>query len=92
MERRTSKLFGLELLALIFALPWALLMWSMIFFFGAFMVTCMRVPDTVARSIIGVAAVIMVLLIALRQRIRAAFKSIFEALSTKEGALWKILG
>ncbi|KAF7364982.1 hypothetical protein MVEN_00369100 [Mycena venus] len=63
IDRRTSEKFGVELLALIFALPWALLMWSMIFFFGAFMVACMRVPGTVARSIIGVAAVIMVLLV-----------------------------
>ncbi|KAF7364983.1 hypothetical protein MVEN_00369200 [Mycena venus] len=63
IDRRTSKLFGVELLALIFALPWALLMWSMIFFFGAFMVACVRVQDTVTRSILSVAAVVMVLLV-----------------------------
>ncbi|KAJ7625340.1 hypothetical protein DFH06DRAFT_1339682 [Mycena polygramma] len=63
VHRRTSKLFGLELLALIFALPYALLMWSMLFFFGALMAACLRAHDTVARSIIGVAACVMVVLV-----------------------------
>ncbi|KAJ6585241.1 hypothetical protein B0H19DRAFT_416388 [Mycena capillaripes] len=63
VDRRTSKKFGLELLALIFALPYALLMWSMVLFFAALMAACLRVPDTVARSMIGAAAGIMVLLV-----------------------------
>ncbi|KAJ6462010.1 hypothetical protein C8R47DRAFT_100995 [Mycena vitilis] len=63
VHRRTSKLFGLELLALIFALPYALLMWSMLFFFGALVAASLRAHDTVARSVIGVAACIMVLLV-----------------------------
>ncbi|KAJ6584173.1 hypothetical protein DFH09DRAFT_267499 [Mycena vulgaris] len=63
VSRRSSKKFGLELLALIFSLPYALLMWSMIFFFGAFMTTCVRAPDVVTQSIVGVAAGIMTVLV-----------------------------
>ncbi|KAF8176238.1 hypothetical protein K438DRAFT_1607714 [Mycena galopus ATCC 62051] len=63
--RRTSNRFGLELPALIFALPSALLMWSMIFFFGAFMAACMQIQDaTAARSSVGGAALVIVLLVA----------------------------
>ncbi|KAJ7134863.1 hypothetical protein C8R44DRAFT_436792 [Mycena epipterygia] len=61
--RRSSKRFGLELLAVIFSLPYALLVWSMIMFFVAFMATCMRVQDTVAWSTIGSAAAIMTALV-----------------------------
>jgi hypothetical protein len=63
VDRRTSKIFGLELLALIFALPYALLTWSMITFFGALIVACMRAHDTLARSTVGAAACIVVLLV-----------------------------
>ncbi|KAF8171923.1 hypothetical protein K438DRAFT_184619 [Mycena galopus ATCC 62051] len=64
VHRRANKVFGLELLALTFALPSALFMWSMIFFFGAFMVACMRVQDAaVARSIVGGAALVIILLV-----------------------------
>ncbi|KAJ7134852.1 hypothetical protein C8R44DRAFT_436622 [Mycena epipterygia] len=61
--RRSSKRFGLELLAVIFSLPYALLVWSTIMFFVAFMATCMRVQDTVAWSTIGSAAAILTALI-----------------------------
>ncbi|KAJ6462314.1 hypothetical protein DFH09DRAFT_810618, partial [Mycena vulgaris] len=63
VSRRSSKKFGLELLALFSPLPYALLMWSMIFFFGAFMTTCVRAPDVVTQSIVGVAAGIMTVLV-----------------------------
>ncbi|KAJ7928122.1 hypothetical protein B0H13DRAFT_2311984 [Mycena leptocephala] len=63
VDRRTSKIFGLELLALIFALPYALLTWSMITFFVALIATCMRAHDTLARSTVGAAACITVLLV-----------------------------
>ncbi|KAJ7677422.1 hypothetical protein B0H17DRAFT_112464 [Mycena rosella] len=63
VSRRSSKKYGLELLALIWALPYSLLMWSMIFFFVAFATECLRVPDPVTRSIIGVATAVLAVLV-----------------------------
>ncbi|KAJ7731009.1 hypothetical protein DFH07DRAFT_968958 [Mycena maculata] len=56
---RIRETGGLNLLAIIFSLPYALLIWSTILFFAAFLTTCLRVPDTISRSTICVAVVIV---------------------------------
>ncbi|KAJ7451562.1 hypothetical protein FB451DRAFT_701497 [Mycena latifolia] len=63
VSRRTSKKFGLELLALIWALPYSLLMWSMVFFFVSFTTACVRLHDATTRSIISVAAAVLASLV-----------------------------
>ncbi|KAK7048564.1 hypothetical protein R3P38DRAFT_2606375 [Favolaschia claudopus] len=64
VTRRSSKRFGLELPALIFALPYALLVWAIIFFTSAFIVACLRIQENVvARSTVGSAVALLVLLI-----------------------------
>ncbi|KAJ7128231.1 hypothetical protein C8R43DRAFT_1240277 [Mycena crocata] len=64
VHRRTSKIFGLELLAVIFSLPYALLMWSMIFFFGALLATCLKAETTVPDlAVVGVAAIVVLLVL-----------------------------
>ncbi|KAJ7079815.1 hypothetical protein B0H15DRAFT_496928 [Mycena belliarum] len=63
VSRRSSKRFGLELLALLFALPYALLMWAMVFFFVSFTTACLRLQDTTTQPIIGIVAVILAILV-----------------------------
>ncbi|KAJ7432753.1 hypothetical protein B0H11DRAFT_2260100 [Mycena galericulata] len=59
LHRRNSETFGLKILAVIFSLPYALLIWSTVFFFVALLMTCMRPHDTVSQSTVGVAVATM---------------------------------
>ncbi|KAF7298988.1 hypothetical protein MIND_00847000 [Mycena indigotica] len=62
VHRRTSKRFGLEPLAVIFALPYSLAIWSMLAFFGAVLVTCTDTNDA-ARTITSVIAGVVGILV-----------------------------
>ncbi|KAJ7213842.1 hypothetical protein GGX14DRAFT_696661 [Mycena pura] len=59
---RTSKRFGLEPLAVIFCLPFSLIIWSMLSFFVAIMATSTRMYD-IARVTTSIAALIITLLV-----------------------------
>ncbi|KAJ7288070.1 hypothetical protein C8J57DRAFT_1706583 [Mycena rebaudengoi] len=61
MRRRSST--GLELLAIIFSLPYALLMWSIVCFVFAFLSMCLRAPDILTRLPVGVVATAISMLI-----------------------------
>jgi len=62
---RAHPLFGLELLAVMFSLPYALLMWSMVSFLVAFLLMCLVDSGIVARSVIGPLCGIIAVLIVL---------------------------
>ncbi|KIK96647.1 hypothetical protein PAXRUDRAFT_770484 [Paxillus rubicundulus Ve08.2h10] len=50
---------GLEVLALIFSLPYAYLMWGMVFFFIAFSAECYNVGNDIVRECLGVAVIVL---------------------------------
>ncbi|KIJ11190.1 hypothetical protein PAXINDRAFT_171875 [Paxillus involutus ATCC 200175] len=50
---------GLEILALIFSLPYAYLMWGMVFFFIAFSAECYNVGKNIVREYLGVAMIVL---------------------------------
>ncbi|KAJ7195500.1 hypothetical protein GGX14DRAFT_377024, partial [Mycena pura] len=62
VHSRTSKRFGLEPLAVIFCLPFSLIVWSMLSFFVAIMATSTRMYD-IARVATSIAALIITLLV-----------------------------
>lgn len=53
LQRMNDGKHGLEKLAMIYSLPYALLMWSMLFFIGAFSYEWCKPGDAVSRSIVG---------------------------------------
>lgn len=53
LQRMNDGKHGLEKLAMIYSLPYALLMWSMLFFITAFSYEWCRPGDAVSRSIVG---------------------------------------
>ncbi|KAF8835912.1 hypothetical protein BDN67DRAFT_912119, partial [Paxillus ammoniavirescens] len=50
---------GLEVIAFIFSLPYAYLMWGMVFFFVAFLAECYNAGKSIVRDCIGVAMVLL---------------------------------
>jgi len=62
LEKRTHPLLGLETLAIMFSLPYALLMWSMVSFLMAFGFMCLQDSDVTALSVIGTLLGILLIL------------------------------
>jgi len=58
--KNTHRIFGLEPLAIIFSLPWALLMWSVVLFFIALLLLCFTLSNESTR----ISAAIMSFLVA----------------------------
>ncbi|KAI0064305.1 hypothetical protein BV25DRAFT_1990055 [Artomyces pyxidatus] len=56
MSRNNHSLFGLEPLAIIFSIPYALLMWAMISFVVSFFLLCFRLTSFPTRVSVGVGA------------------------------------
>ncbi|KAJ7069754.1 hypothetical protein C8F01DRAFT_1363877 [Mycena amicta] len=63
IHRRTSKRFGLELLAMIFALPHSLAVWAMLAFFAAVLAACTSVNDAARVTTSAVAALVGLLVL-----------------------------
>ncbi|KAG2342328.1 hypothetical protein BDR05DRAFT_358684 [Suillus weaverae] len=59
LQRMNDGKHGLEKLAMIYSLPYALLMWSMLFFIMAFSSEWCRPGDAVSRSIVGTVLLIV---------------------------------
>ncbi|KAF8814754.1 hypothetical protein BYT27DRAFT_7205709 [Phlegmacium glaucopus] len=64
LRTRAHSLFGLETLAIMFSLPYALLMWSMVSFLTAFLLMCLQDAGIVDRTIIGSLSGVIAVLIA----------------------------
>jgi len=64
LVNRAHPLLGLETLAIMFSLPYALLMWSMVSFLVAFLILCFEDSDIVTLTLIGsLSGVITVLVV-----------------------------
>ncbi|KAI0296393.1 hypothetical protein BC826DRAFT_934163 [Russula brevipes] len=61
--KNTHKTFGFEPMAIIFSLPWALLMWSMVVFFIALLLLCFTISNMATRIFVGFISVLMASLI-----------------------------
>jgi len=59
----THRKFGLEPMAILFSLPWALLMWAMVMFFVALLLVCLGTSNLPTRIFIAVTSVMMVVLV-----------------------------
>jgi len=57
--QNTHRTFGLEPMAIIFSLPWALLMWSMVVFFIALLLLCFTISNVATRIFVGFISVLM---------------------------------
>ncbi|KAF9458542.1 hypothetical protein BDZ94DRAFT_1301128 [Collybia nuda] len=54
---------GHEALAILYSLPYALLVWSLVTFFLAFFIMCFQDSDAVTRSVVGVACLLAAILV-----------------------------
>ncbi|KAH9003471.1 hypothetical protein EDB86DRAFT_2799202 [Lactarius hatsudake] len=59
----THRIFGLEPMAIIFSLPWALLMWAMVMFFIALLLLCFSISNLSTRIFVAVTSVMVAVLI-----------------------------
>ncbi|KAI9438581.1 hypothetical protein H4582DRAFT_182781 [Lactarius indigo] len=59
----THRIFGLEPMAIIFSLPWALLMWAMVMFFIALLLFSFYQSNTPTRVIVAVASAMLAALV-----------------------------
>ncbi|KAI9458570.1 hypothetical protein BJY52DRAFT_1416360 [Lactarius psammicola] len=57
------RFFGLEPLAIIFSLPWALVMWSMVTFFVALLLFCFDTSNSSTRIFVAVTSVVVAVLV-----------------------------
>ncbi|KAH9003374.1 hypothetical protein EDB86DRAFT_2891767 [Lactarius hatsudake] len=63
LYRSTHRRFGLEPMAIIFSLPWALLMWAMVMFFVALLLFSLYRSNTPTRVIVAVASAMLAALV-----------------------------
>ncbi|KAH8987810.1 hypothetical protein EDB92DRAFT_2014060 [Lactarius akahatsu] len=63
LYRSTHRIFGLEPMAIIFSLPWALLMWAMVMFFIALLLFSFYQSNTPTRVIVAVASAMLAALV-----------------------------
>ncbi|KAH9050808.1 hypothetical protein EDB87DRAFT_1168343 [Lactarius vividus] len=63
LYKNTHHIFGLERLAIIFSLPWALLMWSMMSFFVALLLFCFCISNASTRIFVAVTSVVVAVLV-----------------------------
>ncbi|KAH8987898.1 hypothetical protein EDB92DRAFT_1801018 [Lactarius akahatsu] len=59
----THRIFGLEPMAIIFSLPWALLMWAMVMFSIALLLFCFSISNLSTRTFVTVTSVMVAALI-----------------------------
>ncbi|KAI9438684.1 hypothetical protein H4582DRAFT_1878298 [Lactarius indigo] len=59
----THRVFGLEPMAIVFSLPWALLMWSMVTFFVALSLFCFGTSNAPTRKFVAVTFVAVAVLV-----------------------------
>ncbi|KAI0277908.1 hypothetical protein BGY98DRAFT_976625, partial [Russula aff. rugulosa BPL654] len=59
-----GRVFGLEPMAVVFSLPWALLMWSMATFFIALLLFCFTISNKATRiSVIAMSIMVVILIV-----------------------------
>ncbi|KAI9458584.1 hypothetical protein BJY52DRAFT_412493 [Lactarius psammicola] len=63
LYRNTHRIFGLEPMAIIFSLPWALLMWAMVMFSIALLLLCFSISNLSTRIFVAVTSVMVAALI-----------------------------
>ncbi|KAN0127127.1 hypothetical protein V8E53_015065 [Lactarius tabidus] len=63
LSQYTHPRFGLEPMAIIFSLPWALLMWAMVMFFVALLLVCFGTSNLSTRIFIAVTSVMVAVLV-----------------------------
>ncbi|KAF9465056.1 hypothetical protein BDZ94DRAFT_1320650 [Collybia nuda] len=63
LERSDHQTRGLETLAILYSLPYALLVWGLVTFFLAFFIMCFQDSDAVTRSVVGVACFLAAILV-----------------------------
>ncbi|KAH9171928.1 hypothetical protein EDB89DRAFT_2174042, partial [Lactarius sanguifluus] len=63
LYQNTHRIFGLEPMAIIFSLPWALLMWAMVMFSIALLLLCFSISNVSTRISVAVTSVIVAALI-----------------------------
>ncbi|KAI9438667.1 hypothetical protein H4582DRAFT_189065 [Lactarius indigo] len=63
LYQNTHRLFGLEPMAIIFSLPWALLMWAMVMFSIALLLLCFSISNLSTRISVAVTSVVVAALI-----------------------------
>jgi len=63
LYQNCHRTFGLEPMAIILSLPYALLMWSMVIFFIALLLLCFTISNTSTRSFVTVMSTLVVALI-----------------------------
>ncbi|KAH9171923.1 hypothetical protein EDB89DRAFT_1029604 [Lactarius sanguifluus] len=61
--KNTHRIFGLEPMAIIFSLPWALLMWAMVMFSIALLLFCFSISNLSTRIFVAVTSVMVAVLI-----------------------------
>ncbi|KAI0250650.1 hypothetical protein BJV78DRAFT_544493 [Lactifluus subvellereus] len=59
LDQSAHRVYGLEPMAIVFGLPWALLMWSMVIFFIALLLLCFTISNTSTRIFISVMSLVM---------------------------------
>ncbi|KAI9438686.1 hypothetical protein H4582DRAFT_190509 [Lactarius indigo] len=59
LSQNTHQIFGLEPMAIVFGLPWALLMWSMVTFSIALLILCFRISNTSTRIVVSVTSALV---------------------------------
>jgi hypothetical protein len=82
LYRSSHRIFGLEPMAIIFSLPWALLMWSMVIFFIALLLFCFSISNIPTRIFVAIMSVLICTLIG--WGIRTAWES-----KDDEGDVWE---
>ncbi|KAI9458695.1 hypothetical protein BJY52DRAFT_1223443 [Lactarius psammicola] len=73
LYKSTHRIFGLEPMAIIFSLPWALLMWAMVMFFIALLLFSFYHSNTPTRIFVAVASAMLATLVG--SSIRKAWES-----------------
>jgi hypothetical protein len=63
LYQNSHRSFGLEPMAIILSLPWALLMWSMVIFFIALLLFCFKISNLATRISVTIMTVLMAVLI-----------------------------
>jgi len=63
LHQNSHTVYGLEPLAIILSLPWALLMWSMVLFFIALLLFCFSISNCATRIAVTIMSVLVVTLI-----------------------------
>jgi len=63
LNQYTHPRFGLEPMAIIFSLPWALLMWAMVMFFVALLLACFGISNLPTRIFVAVTSVMVAVLV-----------------------------